>query len=397
MHIVVLGGAGAMGRITVRALSEYEDVDQITIADYSEERAREVASSLNSSKIQVRQIDVHDEERLRTLLRGADVALSAVEYVFNRHILQACIRERVHYADLGGLFHMTRTLLAMHDEVKAAGITAVLGMGGTPGTTNLLARLAVDKLERVESIKVQLGCADTTPSTAPLVAPYSIRTILDEFTKEPQVFSNGQWYPQKPLTGQEELLFPEPVGRATAVYSLHSECASFPVSFQDKGISYVSFKIAFPNDFLTKLKFLVDLGFGNDEPVNVRGVKVWPREMLISLLEAFPAENAEPQDCDVLRVVTTGETSENTGQRVEITNQVIALPYKRWGVGAGALDTGTPLAIVGRMLGRGEVTRCGAFGPEMCVPTNIFFNELARYDMHVSTTLTPANTNEAAQ
>jgi len=397
MHIVVLGGAGAMGRITVRALTEYEDIDQITIADYSEERAREVASSLNSNKIQVRQIDVHDEDRLRALLRGADVALSAVEYVYNRHILQACIHERVHYADLGGLFHMTRTLLAMHDEVEAAGITAVLGMGGTPGITNLLARLAVDRLERVESIKVQLGCADTTPSTAPLVAPYSIRTILDEFTKEPQVFQNGQWYPQKPLTGQEELLFPEPVGRATAIYSLHSECASFPVSFQDKGISYVSFKIAFPNDFLTKLKFLVDLGFGNDEPVNVRGVKVSPREMLIRLLEAFPAENAEPQDCDVLRVVTNGEVNRNTGQRVEITNQVVVLPYQRWGVGAGALDTGTPLAIVGRMLGRDEVTRRGAFGPEMCVPTDIFFNELARYDMHVSTTSTPANTNEVAQ
>ena len=26
MHIIVLGGAGAMGRVTVRALSEYDDV-----------------------------------------------------------------------------------------------------------------------------------------------------------------------------------------------------------------------------------------------------------------------------------------------------------------------------------------------------------------------------------
>ena len=41
MHIIVLGGAGAMGRVTVRTLTEYEDVDQITIADYNEERARE--------------------------------------------------------------------------------------------------------------------------------------------------------------------------------------------------------------------------------------------------------------------------------------------------------------------------------------------------------------------
>jgi saccharopine dehydrogenase-like NADP-dependent oxidoreductase len=268
----------------------------------------------------------------------------------------------------------------MHAEVEAAGITAILGMGGTPGVTNLLARVAVDRLDRVESVKVQLGCGDSTPSTAPLVAPYSIRTILDEFTKQPQVFQDGAWYPQQPLTGQEELLFPEPVGRATAIYSLHSECASFPISFQEKGIRYVSFKIAFPGDFLTKLKFLVDLGFGSDEPISVQGVNVSPREVLARLLAMAPVEEVEPQDCDVLRVVTTGEAA---GQQLEITNQVVVHPYRRWGIGAGALDTGTPLAIAGYMLAKGEITRRGAFGPEMCVPPDAFFRELARYDMHL--------------
>ena len=380
MHIIVLGGAGAMGRITVRTLTEYDDVDQITVADYKEARAQEVASMLNSSKLRVQQIDVTNEERLDALLHGADVVLSAVEYVYNMPILQACIRNKVHYADLGGLFHMSRKLLAMNDEVEAAGITAILGMGGTPGITNLLARMAVDKLDSVESIKVQLGCGDETPSTAPLVAPYSIRTILDEFTKQPQVFENGTWHAQQPLTGQEELVFPAPVGRATAVYSLHSECATFPTSFQDKGIRYVSFKIAFPNDFLAKLKFLVDLGFGSNEPISVQGVKVSPREVLARLLEIAPVEEVEPRDCDVLRIVSTGKAS---GQQLELMHQVVVLPYARWGIGAGALDTGTPLAIAGRMLARGEITKRGAFGPEAGVPTDIFFREAARYDMRV--------------
>jgi saccharopine dehydrogenase-like NADP-dependent oxidoreductase len=386
MHIIVLGGAGAMGRITVRALTEYDDIDQITLADYSEERAREVASSLQCSKVSVQQIDVTDEVRLRHLLHGADVVLNAVDYTFNLSVLRACIHEKVHYADLGGLFHMTRKMMALNAEVAAAGITAIAGMGGTPGITNLLARLAVDRLDQVDSIRVQLGCSDTTPSQAPLVAPYSIRTILDEFTKEPQVFENGAWYPQPPLSGQEELIFPEPVGLATAIYSLHSECATFPLSFREKGIRHVSFKIAFPGDFMAKLKFLVDLGFGREEPINVRGVRVAPREVLASLLETFPAEQVEPQDCDVLRVVTAGKMD---GQSVQITNQVVVLPYRRWGVSAGALDTGTPLAIAGRMLANGTITQRGVCGPELCVPVEPFFHELARYDMHVETTIRP--------
>ncbi len=382
MHIIVAGGAGAMGRITVRALTEYDDIEQITVADYNAERAQELVSSLKSSKLRARQIDVTNEERLRELVRGADVVLNAVDYRFNLSVLRACIDEQVHYADLGGLFHMTRAMMKLHEQAESAGITAIAGMGGTPGITNMLARRAVDRLDSVESIRVQLGCSDTTPTQAPLVAPYSIRTILDEFTKEPQVFQDGIWYAQPPLTGQEELLFPEPVGRATAIYSLHSECATFPLSFRAKGIRHVSFKIAFPGDFMAKLKFLVDLGFGSDEPISVRGVSVSPREVLARLLEPFPTEEVEPQDCDVLRVVTTGERQ---GQKLEITHQIVVLPYRRWGISAGALDTGVPLAIAGHMLASGAIARRGVIGPELCVPVDAFFRELARYDMHVET------------
>jgi saccharopine dehydrogenase-like NADP-dependent oxidoreductase len=380
MHIIVLGGAGMMGRITVRALTEYPEITQITLADYHEHRAHAVATALNSSKILVRQIDVTDEDRLRALLHGADVVLNAVDYSFNLSVLKACISEHVHYADLGGLFHMTRKMMELHDQAIEAGITAIAGIGGTPGITNLLARMAADQLDTIDSIFVQLGCTDTPSSQAPLVAPYSIRTILDEFTKEPQVFQDGIWYAKPPLSGAEEIIFPAPVGPATAVYTLHSECATFPISFRDKGIRHASFKIAFPGDFMAKLKFLVDLGFGSSEPITVRGVKVSPREVLATLLEAFPPEQSEPQDCDVLRIVATGTIA---AKPITITNQIIVLPYQPWGISAGDLDTGVPLAIAGRMLARGDITLRGVTGPELCVPLTPFFHELAHYGLHI--------------
>jgi saccharopine dehydrogenase-like NADP-dependent oxidoreductase len=151
-------------------------------------------------------------------------------------------------------------------------------------------------------------------------------------------------------------------------------------------VSHVSFKIAFPGDFMAKLKFLVDLGFGRAEPLMVRGVSVAPREVLASLLEKFPTEQVEPQDCDVLRVATTGVVD---GKPLEIINQVVVLPYQRWHVSAGALDTGTPLAIAGYMLASGVITRRGVCGPELCVPAELFFRELARYMMHVETSTRP--------
>ena len=116
-------------------------------------------------------------------------------------------------------------------------------------------------------------------------------------------------------------------------------------------------------------------------------MKVSPREVLAKLLEMVPVEDVEPQDCDVLRVVVAGEANR---QQVEITNQVIVLPYLRWEISAGALDTGVPLAIAGRMLANGEITRRGGFGPELCVPVQSFFRELARFNMHVTETRTVA-------
>ncbi|QBD81804.1 hypothetical protein EPA93_39855 [Ktedonosporobacter rubrisoli] len=381
MHIIVLGGAGAMGRVTVLALSEFADVDQITVADYNEERALMVVSSLSSPRLAARQVDVTNEARLRQLLHGADVVLNAVDYRFNMQVLRACIDEGVHYADLGGLFHMTRKMLALHAQAEAAGISAIMGIGGTPGITNLLAAAAVEQLESLESIRVQLGCSDATPVQAPLAVPYSIRTLLDEFTQAPLVFQDGAWHPQRPLTGQEELEFPAPVGRASAVYSLHSECATFPDSFRAKGLRHVSFKIAFPPELMTKLKFLVELGFASAEPISVQGVRVAPREVLATLLELFPSEQSAPQDCDVLRVVASGRTA--LGQAVEISKYIVVLPYQPWGISAGALDTGTPLAIAGRMLGRGEITRRGVLAPEICISYEPFFATLAHYNMNV--------------
>ena len=43
MRVVVVGGAGAMGRWTVRDLTESEGVDAVVVADLDGSRAREAA------------------------------------------------------------------------------------------------------------------------------------------------------------------------------------------------------------------------------------------------------------------------------------------------------------------------------------------------------------------
>jgi saccharopine dehydrogenase-like NADP-dependent oxidoreductase len=388
MRIVVLGGGGAMGRITVRALAEDARVTHVTVADYRETAAQRTIAWLEAGREKARAVacDVRDPAGLATLLRGAGAVLNATDYPFNLEVMRAALEARVPYADLGGLFHMTRRQYELDSAYREAGITGVLGIGSTPGITNVLARVAADALDRVERLDVRIGSVDLRPSGAPFIPPYSIRTILDECTLPPMIYRNGRWSAARPLSGHEDIEFPAPIGRVTAMYTLHSEVALFPISFRERGLRDASFKIAFAPDFLAQLTLLVQLGLADTERVNVGGpgaadpVAVAPREMLVALLASQPAPTgaAAPDDCDVLRVVARGTRA---GQSVELVEEMLVRPYKPWGVGAGDVDTGVPLAIAGILLASGAARRPGVHGAELVFEPRDFLRELARYDM----------------
>jgi lysine 6-dehydrogenase len=378
-----------MGRITVRALAEDARVRRVTVADLSEAAARRTIDWLERGrkKAVVATCDVRDADGLAKLLSGADVVLNATDYPFNLDVMRAALSARIPYADLGGLFHMTRRQYELDREFRAAGLTAVLGIGSTPGITNLLARIAADQLETVERLDVRIGSSDEAPAGAAFTPPYSLRTILDECTLEPMDYSDGEWRAVSPMSGEEAIQFPPPVGAMTAMYTLHSEVALFPVSFGDRGLRHASFKIAFPPEFLAQLRLIVALGLARTDTIKVRAGKgrsaqIVPRETLIALLaeRQTPTEGREPNDCDALRVVARGT---HDGKEVELVEEMVVRPHTPWRVGAGEIDTGVPLAIAGILLARGGHP-AGAHGAECVFDPHEFLRELTRYGMLAS-------------
>jgi saccharopine dehydrogenase-like NADP-dependent oxidoreductase len=393
VRLVVLGGGGAMGRITVRALAEDERVACVTVADLHLAAAERTVAWLEAGREKARAVvaDVRDAQALAVLLDGADVVLNATDYPFNLDVMRAALAARVSYADLGGLFHMTRRQYELDQEFRAAGLTAVLGAGSTPGITNLLARIAVDQLDTVERLDVRIGSSDVQPAGATFAPPYSIRTILDECTLEPMVYDDGAWRATAPMSGEEAIQFPSPVGAMTAMYTLHSEVALFPVSFGARGLRHASFKIAFPPEFLAQLRLIVDIGLARTDTIKVRVPKgrvaqVTPREALIALLaeRQAPLESREPGDCDILRVVAYGTREKKA---VELVEEMIVRPFAPWRVGAGEIDTGAPLAVAGILLARGGHPT-GAHGAERVFDPHEFLRELTRYEMRASETTT---------
>jgi lysine 6-dehydrogenase len=405
MRVVVVGGAGAMGRWTVRDLTESEGVDEVVVADLDGSRAREAAGwaaarsgSNGSARIGGVALDAGDAQALRRAFDTADVVCNCAVHATNVAVMEACADAGAHYVDLGGLFHTTRRQLALHDRFLAAGVTAVIGMGGSPGTTNVLAALAGRDLEVVEEVEIRLGVADFAPSAAPVPVPYAIQTILDEFAVPAMAFRDGRLVEVPAMSEQEELDFPAPVGRVRVGHTLHSELATLPRYFADRGVRSISFKVGFPAAFMDRLALLTALGLADTEPVELAGGRVVPRELLVHCITTtatMPGPEAAPDDAEAIWVRVRGRRAgpsgdpalvprEAAGPPVERLAECVVRPHPGWQAGAGQLDTGVPPSIVAQFLAAGVIDRPGVLAPEDAVPPERYLAELAARTMEVT-------------
>jgi saccharopine dehydrogenase-like NADP-dependent oxidoreductase len=396
-----------MGRWTVRDLTESEGVEEVVVADLDGSRAREAAGwaaarsgSNGTARVNALALDAGDGEAMRRAFDTADVVCNCALHAFNLPVMEACADSGTHYVDLGGLFHTTRRQLALHDRFVDAGVTAVIGMGGSPGTTNVLAALAARDLEVVEEVEIRLGVADFAPSSAPVPVPYAISTILDEFAAPAMTFRDGRLAQVPAMSEQEELDFPAPVGRVRVGHTLHSELATLPLHFADRGIRAVSFKVGFPADFMDKLALLTALGLADTTPVELPGGRVVPRELLvhaITITATTPGPEAAPDDAEAIWVRVRGRRAgpsgdpalaprdtPEAGAPVERLAELVVRPHPGWQAGAGQLDTGVPPSIVAQFLVAKVIDRPGVLAPEDAVPAEPYLAELAARTMEVT-------------
>lgn len=379
MKFCVLG-AGVIGSVVARDLAEAEETSQVVVCDLDGALAGRAAAGLGP-KGAAQRVDIREVERTAQLLSGAAVVVNCTYHTFNLAVMDAALRARVHYVDLGGLFHGTKKQLARDAEFREAGLTAVLGCGGAPGVANVLARYAVDRLDSVDSISIRCaGWSAAAPATG-LDAPYSLATILDEFTLDAMVYDaeTGGWRAEAALSGEEAVDFPAPIGRQTVYRNLHSETLTLPMSFRAKGLRFCDFKQAFDPGFAAKLRFLIALGLTGEQPVLVKGAPVTPRDMLLALVSAQPAAPpGEVDDLDLVRAVVRGKAG---GRAVKFVVDSEAPAYKRWNVSGGTLDTAVPAALCARWIATGKISRRGALPPEQALAPEAFMATLARYGL----------------
>jgi lysine 6-dehydrogenase len=348
LTVAVLGAGGTIAPAVIRDLAESDEVAALRLLDVDEERAAAAAREHGRGRAQAQAADARSG--LETQLERCDVLVNCASYRVNLDAMRACLAAGCHYIDLGGLYWLTGEQLALDPDFERAGLLALLGMGSSPGKTNVMATAAVRRLHApVERIDVMAAGRDFDPPPGPSY-PYAVQTLVDELTLRPIVVEGGDPSEIEPLSDGGTVDFGDPIGEAPTIHTLHSELRTFPDSF---GCGEASFRLSLAPAVLERVR---ELAAGSPDDV------------------ADAAAAASPPSSGTVSVHVVDAFSRGTRVRVRAVTEPIA----DWGLGGGVVSTGAPAAAAVRLLARGRVESRGALPPERCVQPEDLFGELER-------------------
>lgn len=388
MKVIILGGAGAMGSITTRDLSETSDFEEIRVTDYEEDKAIRLAQSLNDSRVSGGFLDAYNVDEVAKQIKHFDVVINAAQYDTCVPVMKSCLEAGVrHYNDLGGHYHVTKKQLELHEDFKRAGITGVLGCGMSVGISNVMARYGYDQLDQVESVNFEAGGRDMTDYKGIDVClpPSSQRTLMREFIWEPEEFVDGSYKTFPVLSGAEEITFPDPIGKLTCTRVVHAELATIPSSFSDKGIKNVTWRYNLIPRLNHISQILAMCGMGSEDPIEVNGKEVLPIDVLMAAMRREAERRTKGLDikthtvmCQRVRI-----SGKKDGKNIEHIIWSMYHPYKPWG-DMDWTGTGMPPSIVAQMQAKGVINTPGVWAPEQIIDPVPFFEELAKRDIFIN-------------
>ena len=363
-----------MGSEATRDLSAHSDFEEIVVGDIDVPKAQAWCDQLGDKRLRAMAVDVKDKAALIRTFADYDVVLNCTSYAFGLTITEAAIEARKPLLDLGGLYN-TPKQLAMTEQAEKAGVTIVLGMGATPGVTNLMAKAGSTHMDKVDEIHIAFA---TYRSIAP--SPGLLSTVLDEFSPDTTrfYFESGEFVKVPPFEGEKVVHFDPPIGPVKTWFVPHSETHTLPRFIP--GVRRVDVRGTWRPEIMSALKNYCEVGLLSTEPRDVAGHQIAPKEILRSLFLANGEWPGEGEWAFLLNVEVVGSKGDST---VTATYNLSHPPTSRWGREATGKVTGIPAAIGAQRLAKGEVLRQGVLGPEAAFEPWPFFADLARREMFV--------------
>ena len=391
MNVLALGGAGDMGRMAVAVLLDSPSVTSVTVADINSELVNTFVEMADSPKLTALQLDISDKEKLIEIMSSHDVVINTVGpfYKFEVPIIEAVIEAKKDFLDICDDWKPTLDALEFDKKAKEAGITAFIGIGASPGITNILAVQACSKLDGVEELITAWGvCIDIKAGRKPkhFIKPEKLKKklpkteikpnaaamhLLYETIEKVPTFLEGKMVDIDPLTETEPYAFPG-FKSMYACHIGHPEPVTLPRTVKARTISNVMYIGETATDIARKYSQKIKDNEITIEDATLGLEKEWG-ELNDKALKDMSLAEQYMGGPPTLSVIATGTKD---GKRKKVG---VALAREPFGAMAGV--TSIPLGIATIMLIEGKITQKGVITPEEAFKENPmeFFDRIAPY------------------
>jgi saccharopine dehydrogenase-like NADP-dependent oxidoreductase len=387
---VLLVGVGGVGEAIAAIAKPRTWVEQMVLADYNVKRAREVQKKLHQNKrFPVEFVDASKKSEIVKLAKKykVDLIMNAVDPVFNEQIFDAAFAVGVNYMDMAMTlstphktdpFNKPGVKLGDYQFKKAKDwqkkkLLALVGLGVEPGMADVFARYAQDHLfDEIEEIGIRDG-ANIAIEGYEFAPNFSI--TIEECLNPPVVWEKGKgWFTTAPFSEPEVFDFPE-IGPIEVVNVEHEEVLLVPRWVKTKR---VTFKYGLGDQFIGVLKTLHMLGLDNKEKINVKGVKVAPRDVVAACLPdpAHLGDKMSGKTCAGTWVKGKKDGKERQVYLYQLADNAECM--KKWGCQAVVAQTAFNAVIGMDLLERGVWKGVGVMGPEAFKPEP-FMEKMADY------------------
>jgi len=367
--VIVLGGCGAVGSNAVKTLVRTDTFSEVVIGDFNIEKAEQMANELGP-KASARKFDAMDSQSCKDAIDGCDLVLNCVGPFYStvKTILTATIEAGINYVDICDDPDVTLEILDWDEAAKKAGITALIGMGASPGITNLLAKLASDDfLDETDTVNI-FHTHGGEPNEGEGVIGHrfhcmsiDIPMYLDGELKYVKYFEESGIALRQtfdfPLIGKEIPIYPYP----------HPEQLTLPQYIKVKNVTNKGSVL--PIEYYQLTSEVCRLGLASKEPLEVKGQKVVPYDFAMSFIinerERILKETDFGAQRGAMSIVVKGlKNGEPLEFRIHTYSSSQAL-------GEG---TGIPAAVGAIMMQEGKVAGKGILPPEGCIKPQEFID-----------------------
>ena len=355
MKILAIGGCGSMGRYALKAAQHFDALDEIIIADINAESAASFAATLNN-KVSSMQLDVSDDQALKQAMENIDIVVNTCGpfFKFGEPILSAAISSGCHYLDICDDWEPTIEMMKLDSQAKSAGISATIGLGASPGLTNLMALIAIRELDNVTKVYTgwDVGAATIDETAKQQSTNAAMLHAVEQMTGKVKIYQDSAYRMVKPLQAIN-VEYPGLPNFTGNIFG-HPEAVTFPHYFPELKESINLAHGGNVDSIIMKaLTGLVNIGFlGKAKASN-----------LFSWLESQESPQEKPNSNNYLPSMYGFAHGSKNGVPASAGVCIMNDDGTSNDIGMGEI-TGIPLACGIKMLAEGKINEVGVLAPE---------------------------------